>query len=276
MTRARSAVLVAAVLLTACSSTSVDTVAGPQDASDAWTDSPVQEAGKDTHNESQVCNVTSCASISADCGQMPDGCGGVLDCGTCPDKKYCGGAGPNRCGDKPCTPITCASKGYDCGEITDGCSKIISCGQCSGYESCAGSGHPNKCGCTPTGCGGIECGDVDNGCGGVASCGTCVQGVEVCLENTCCAAAVNTACTKTCYEVQGPVLGYSQYEAVWCSGEGQSKLDITNCSEPDPDPCTTHGDPPNCGLEPGYKWCTVRCNHYFDCPGTVQCDGSCG
>jgi hypothetical protein len=198
-----------------------------------------------------------------------------MDCGVCPAGQFCGGGGPNRCGVQPCEPATCASLGINCGTASDGCSKALDCGSCLAPDTCGGGGMANVCGCTPGGCGWVPCGLVDDGCGGVVSCDNCGTG-QVCFANECCAAAVNGPCTTTCYELQGPVQGYSQYEDVWCNGEGQSKATVTNCSAPDPDPCTTHGDPPDCGLAPGYKWCSVTCHHYYDCPGTLKCDGTCG
>jgi len=45
------------------------------------------------------CILTTCAAQSANCGSIPDGCGGTLDCGTCTPPASCGGAGvPYQCG----------------------------------------------------------------------------------------------------------------------------------------------------------------------------------
>jgi hypothetical protein len=47
----------------------------------------------------QCCAPTTCAVLSANCGSLPDGCGGTLQCGTCTPPATCGGAGEqNRCG----------------------------------------------------------------------------------------------------------------------------------------------------------------------------------
>jgi hypothetical protein len=44
-----------------------------------------------------------CAQVSAQCGIIADGCGGVVDCGLCPDGYECGyGGQANKCGrDQP-------------------------------------------------------------------------------------------------------------------------------------------------------------------------------
>src|SRR4051794_7855282 len=49
-----------------------------------------------------TCISLTCADLHADCGKVPDGCGGVLDCGGC-EVGVCGGAGRNKCGLDPCT-----------------------------------------------------------------------------------------------------------------------------------------------------------------------------
>jgi hypothetical protein len=38
-----------------------------------------------------------CAQQGADCGPAADGCGGLLDCGTC-SSGTCGGGGASKCG----------------------------------------------------------------------------------------------------------------------------------------------------------------------------------
>jgi hypothetical protein len=42
---------------------------------------------------------TTCAALGYECGMIPDGCGGSLDCGACTAPAACGGGGkPNVCG----------------------------------------------------------------------------------------------------------------------------------------------------------------------------------
>lgn len=52
-----------------------------------------------------VCVPTTCAALGANCGALPDGCGGTLTCGTCTAPQSCGGAGvANVCGAQPPMP----------------------------------------------------------------------------------------------------------------------------------------------------------------------------
>jgi hypothetical protein len=77
-----------------------------------------------------------------------DGCGNLLDCGTCPGGPCvtCGGGGvPNQCSVAPCTPKSCAQQGINCGMAADGCCGIINCGTCPMGQIC-GANQPNVCG----------------------------------------------------------------------------------------------------------------------------------
>jgi hypothetical protein len=40
-----------------------------------------------------TCTPTTCAAQNANCGQVPDGCGGFLSCGTCSGTDSCGAGG---------------------------------------------------------------------------------------------------------------------------------------------------------------------------------------
>jgi hypothetical protein len=136
------------------------------------------------------CTPTTCAAASKNCGTIPDGCGGTLNCGICTFPNTCGGSGvPNVCS---CTPTTCAAQSKHCGGISDGCGGILNCGTCTGPQTCGGGGTPNVCGCTGS-CAGKACG-ADNGCGTPCSAGSCPSG-QTCggggVANVC-------GCTGSC------------------------------------------------------------------------------
>jgi len=80
----------------------------------------------------------------ADCGYVPDGCGGLISCGECPTGEACGVGTPpvpNKCGKGGmCVPQTCAAQKKECGPAADGCGdKIDSCGACAAGELCVDS-----------------------------------------------------------------------------------------------------------------------------------------
>jgi hypothetical protein len=46
----------------------------------------------------KACTPLTCNAAGAQCGYAADGCGGVIDCGVCPDGFSCGHAQPFQCG----------------------------------------------------------------------------------------------------------------------------------------------------------------------------------
>ncbi|WP_422889597.1 hypothetical protein [Nannocystis pusilla] len=51
------------------------------------------------------CVPTDCAAAGAVCGELADGCGGTMNCGTCPGDQVCGnGVPPGQCGAAACKP----------------------------------------------------------------------------------------------------------------------------------------------------------------------------
>ena len=159
-----------------------------------------------------TCTPRDCTAAGANCGKVADGCGGIIDCGTCGVGESCGGGGtPSVCGGlPPCVPKTCSDPSVAtlCGQQPDGCGGVIAapCVTCTGTQTCGGGGTPNQCGgasgCVPattcpTSTGGVpmNCGVEGNGCGGTVSCGTapCPPG-EVCggagIPNVCGSATV--------------------------------------------------------------------------------------
>jgi hypothetical protein len=127
------------------------------------------------------CTPKTCASLGANCGYAADGCGGLLDCGTCEAPDTCGGAGvSNQCGNG-CTQTTCGAQGANCGIIGDGCGATLDCGDCTDPAICGGGGTASVCGtptCTPRSCADVnaQCGAIADGCGGTVNCGTCTSG----------------------------------------------------------------------------------------------------
>lgn len=98
----------------------------------------------------ESCAPTSCEASGYNCGEVPDGCGEVLNCGECAAGENCGALGPNICGAGMCVPRTCASQGANCGSLSDGCGEIVDCGSCSAGLSCGAGGVSNVCAAVPT------------------------------------------------------------------------------------------------------------------------------
>jgi len=132
------------------------------------------------------CVPNTCEELNVNCGQQADGCGDVIDCGSCTPPEICGGSGvASQCGGTTgCIPQTCDDVGADCGPVGDGCGDVVECGDCTAPEFCGGGG-PSVCGgeiggpdpnCTPETCNSLNanCGPVANGCGElIDDCGTC-------------------------------------------------------------------------------------------------------
>ncbi len=128
-----------------------------------------------------TCTAQTCAQLGVECGPAGDGCGNVIQCGTCPMGQVCGGAGPSKCGPPQCTAKTCGQLGIQCGPAGDGCGGLLQCGSCPMGQQCGGGGKPGVCGnngCTPQTCAqqGFNCGPAGDGCGGLIQCGTCPMG----------------------------------------------------------------------------------------------------
>jgi hypothetical protein len=85
----------------------------------------------------EPCVPRSCGELEAECGTVDEGCGVVVDCGTCTAPEICGGAGvANRCGEPGvCVP---ACDGQPCG-APDGCGGTCDVAGCCADECEAGS-----------------------------------------------------------------------------------------------------------------------------------------
>lgn len=101
-----------------------------------------------------TCTPTTCAAQGKNCGSIPDGCGGTLNCGTCGSNQTCTS---NVCV-ASCTPTTCAAQNRQCGTIPDGCGGTLTCGTCSTGLECV----DNRFCDTPCPTGEYRC--CDNSC----------------------------------------------------------------------------------------------------------------
>jgi hypothetical protein len=95
------------------------------------------------------CTPQTCADQKITCGPAGDGCGNLLQCGTCTLPQTCGGGGTQgQCGAPDagsCNPQPCPT-GVQCGTVSDGCGNKLQCGTCAPPETCGGGGTPGKCG----------------------------------------------------------------------------------------------------------------------------------
>jgi hypothetical protein len=128
-----------------------------------------------------VCTSLTCAQANSNCGPTADGCGNIMQCGSCPTNQACVGGicTPN------CNPTDCAAQGFMCGEQSDGCGNVQLCGACPGGETCV-AGQCSAASCTPQTCNqlGAMCGTQGDGCGGSVQCGNCPTN-QTCERGVC-------------------------------------------------------------------------------------------
>jgi hypothetical protein len=214
--------------------------------------------------EPPVCTpVTDCTGR---CGNLADGCGGVLSC-ECEGGETCLSGG--ICGEPACTPTTCAEEGATCGSIADGCGELLDCGECPSGQVC-GLVTANQCTitCTPSdaadACEG-HCGFVSDGCGGVHTCPGC-DGALNCVEGVC--------EDRTCNPQACPRSAECGVVSDGCDG-------VVECGECElPDVCGGGGVPNVCGRpECPALTCSdldAECGWIGDgCGGSEDC-GECG
>ncbi len=131
-------------------------------------EAPAPEAGP--------CDAFTCDDYGAECGVVDDGCGQLLQCGTCDDDALCtSGTCVTPTAPQACVPgadVACA-----CGGALVGAQTCLADG--SGFDAC-------RCDCDALDCAdyGAECGVVDDGCGSLLQCGGC-DADEVCADGTC-------------------------------------------------------------------------------------------
>jgi hypothetical protein len=230
-----------------CGSSSSDTPVTPGDTPDASADvvsdarPDAQPDAADADSGPASCVPATCASLDANCGSAPDGCGGKIECGDCPNGMTCGGGGPNKCGTGECVPKSCVQVNASCGWASDGCSMAIDCGGCPPPSVCGGGGQANQCGCVPKTCAqlGANCGTAPDGCFGVVDCGNCLSG------QTCGGGGPNKCGTDTCKPKTCAQVGAScGYASDGCS----TALDCGECTAPSV--CGGGGVANQCGCTP--------------------------
>jgi hypothetical protein len=211
------------------------------------------------------CEPATCEQLGTDCGTVADGCGGTVDCGSCPDGKSCSLVHPNVCSElsELCVPVAAdvACAGKQCGVEGDGCGGTLDCGSCPDTQLC-GLAQPFQCAEPTAGSGSCpqritssadaaaECGVIGDGCGGTLDCGACTGG-RVCgvdapwqcgTPPVCQPLDPQTACANKCglvsngcgTEVQGGVI---DCQALFPCPDGQG--------------CGGGGIPNQCGASPG-------------------------
>ena len=218
-----------------------------------------------------TCTPKTCVGMGANCGPVADGCGGILDCGSCTAPASCGGGGtPNKCGSN-CKQTTCGAKGANCGTIADGCGGTLDCGSCASPAVCGGGGTSNVCGvpqCQPLSCNAAkaECGPIADGCGNTINCGSCTTGT--CggggTPNVC---GVGSCSPRSCQSV-GATCGLI---GDGCGGTISCGTCATNsvCGAAGPNKCGTACAPRTCSQA------GADCGFVGDgCGGVLNC-GSC-
>jgi hypothetical protein len=96
------------------------------------------------------CTPLNCAQQGTSCGPAGDGCGGLIQCGSCSLPAQCGAGGqPGVCAvpdGGSCVPRTCQQLNYNCGPSGDGCGGLLQCGTCVSPQTCGGGGTAGQCG----------------------------------------------------------------------------------------------------------------------------------
>jgi hypothetical protein len=205
--------------------------------------------GETPSSTPQLCTAVSCVSAGGQyCGNIGNGCGGTLACGTCPAGWQCV---EGLCvGDASCQRrASCQVPGAQyCGLIGDDCGGSLDCGGCAPGLVCQG-GVCAAANCVPATCqtaAGRFCGTVGDGCGGTLQCADCPQG------GLCGGAGIANLCAvANCTKLSCAPAGGGQY----CGAIGDGCGGILDC-----------GGCPNAGACGGAGVANV-------CPGTTTCQG---
>jgi hypothetical protein len=249
------------------------------------------------HTQAQAC-------AGKECGLESDGCGGTIDCGSCPDGQGCGVEEAFQCGvivggsatDCAARIESCASVGARCGLIGNGCGGTIDCtaelGACPSGELC-GVDEPQQCGtfaaCQPldpsVACA-DQCGIVSNGCGAEVNGGVidCEQTAYGCSSGTCGGSGIPNVCgsggLQTCQPIAKPAACGSAVCGAASDGCGGSHdcgngtgcASGTECNAGQCVAVQATCNPVSQSAACGLKECGIVGN---GCNGTYDC-GSCG
>ncbi len=225
--------------------------------------------------ETPGCTRLTCAQLGFSCGPAGDGCGGLLQCGTCSAPQTCGGGGTSSVcgGTQACVPLDCTSADAGCGPVANGCGGLLQCGSCQAPKSCGGGGSPNHCGgnsviapdggtaCIPRDCAsqGVGCGPAGNGCGGTLNCGGCTA------PQTCGGGGQPSQCggTASCVPKNCTQLGFN------CGPAGDGCGGLLSCGTcNNGNICGGAGSPGVCGgADAGSATCTNLCLRQTVCDG---------
>ncbi|HLK35152.1 MAG TPA: hypothetical protein VKU41_00280 [Polyangiaceae bacterium] len=226
-----------------------------------------------------ICTPRTCQDLGFNCGPAGDGCGGLLDCGSCTSPQFCGGGGFNKCGSGGTDggpPASCLNVGSACSFAGQCCT-----GQCAGgvcaFPTCVSDGGS----CT----GNTQC------CSGSCSSGTCASLNNTCrtLGNTC--TQDTQCCSQHCNGGLCAASSYCRQNGDVCSASsdccggvctlaggatygtcGQPAAGGANCSMVDGAVCGAPGStPPSCGG----PCCSRRCAPYGP-TGVLVCQTASG
>ncbi len=236
------------------------------------------------------CRPQTCADLGVTCGPQGDGCGNVIQCGTCTAPEVCGAGGPSQCGvpNPNCVKKTCAQLNANCGPQGDGCGGVLQCGTCTTAGQFCGGGGPSRCGVgtgsipdagacvkTKTACAPGDCGPIADGCGGTIACATtCPAGQR------CGGAGVPSRCGGSLPDGGGVVCQPRACPANTCGQQSNGCGGLTpNCGScPTGQICGGGGVPSRCGpvTDGGTGPCTGLCLQQVRCDagGTTTLTGT--
>jgi hypothetical protein len=266
------------VLVIAVASGPLTTSCGGTAGTDLRLDASALGDGLALYTDTPGCAPLSCQASGYTCGKNADGCGGLVDCGTCAPGTACGGGGFSRCGGGDggvsgdagaCTPRTCAELRLTCGRNADGCGGVVDCGSCTAPSICGGSGF-SRCGgprssdggrvaCVPATCAslGASCGTVGDGCGGVVQCGSCAPPAFCGGGGFSACGGPGGAGPSACVPATCQKLGFN------CGPAGDGCGNLLQCGScGGPDACGGGGTPGVCG-----HVCTGLCTQQVACAG---------